>query len=244
MDVQRLIGCILAQMAGGSPFLPAVIACLFEQIVDDGNKPPDIPSPGNVDPLKARCQVRHGNAGCTAVFLPSNDAEFAYLLSAYHCVPGVGGTGEARTTYGETFRTKVIAGDQRSDVAILTSQEPYQTRYFAELAEDNAPAGTPIWHAGYGIDRPGNVERGQVIAPDDGNGQTRMQFNVSSGDSGGGIYREDNGQIISTVCCGDGRNVWGANVQSIRRVLSEALKLNRLRMFSKASYISGYKIED
>lgn len=93
---------------------------------------------------------------------------------------------------------------------------------FAHIAERPAEAGTKIWHGGFGVDVPGNKETGTVTRPSDSNGQTELHLSVSSGDSGGGMFREDTGELISTVCCttqrGAKARVWGANVDSIRKL--------------------------
>jgi hypothetical protein len=84
---------------------------------------------------------------------------------------------------------------------------------YANLSKDVPPVGTEVWHQGYGIDRPRNLEKGKLTGPTDGNGQLRFTLNVSSGDSGGGIFRKDTNEVIATVCCTMGKgaltSMWG-----------------------------------
>jgi hypothetical protein len=71
----------------------------------------------------------------------------------------------------------------------------------ANLAAKNPPVGTEIWHMGYGIDKPGNREDGRVTGTETRDGQLPMELSVSSGDSGGGIFRADTNELIAVVCC-------------------------------------------
>jgi hypothetical protein len=54
---------------------------------------------------------------------------------------------------------------------------------------------------GYGIDRPGNREDGRVTGAETPDGQLQMELSVSSGDSGGGIFRSDTNELVAVVCC-------------------------------------------
>lgn len=90
----------------------------------------------------------------------------------------------------------------------------------ALAAEKSPPVGTRIWHAGYGVDVPGNREDGSVTGAPDGNGQLRFRLSVSSGDSGGGIVIDDSGRVVSSVCCTTNRgtvaDVWGCSPERFR----------------------------
>jgi hypothetical protein len=88
---------------------------------------------------------------------------------------------------------------------------------YALIAAKNPEPGTAIWHMGYGVDKPGNREDGTVDERENAQGQLRMSLSVSSGDSGGGIFRSDTNELISVVCCtsGMGRKVsmWGCSTE-------------------------------
>lgn len=90
----------------------------------------------------------------------------------------------------------------------------------ALIAERSPAVGTPIWHAGFGVDVPGNREDGAILAAPDGNGQLRMRLSVSSGDSGGGIVIDADGRVVSCVCCTTRRgalaDVWGSSPEAFR----------------------------
>jgi hypothetical protein len=103
---------------------------------------------------------------------------------------------------------------------IRQTDETPESVPFALLADGNPPIGTKVWHAGYGIDKPGNREDGEVTGNEDANGQLRMSLSVSSGDSGGGIFRSDTNELVSCVCCTSGMarkvSMWGASTRAIR----------------------------
>ncbi len=54
---------------------------------------------------------------------------------------------------------------------------------------------------GYGVDLPGNREDGEVTVSEQPDGKTSFVLSVSPGDSGGGIFRDDTGELVGTVCC-------------------------------------------
>lgn len=235
--------CLLRRIAGGDDFFAALLACLGNLPAPPGPIDPPPIGGGDLDPEKARVRLRHGNAGCTGAVLQSRDGTRCWVLTAAHCVPGVGGVGEATRTDGTRFATRVVATNSNSDLAVIVSQEDEETKWYADVAEANSQPGTAIWHMGYGVDIPGNYEEGVVVNPEDSNGQTQMTINVSSGDSGSGMYRKDNGKIQSVVCCGAGRQVWGGSVASIRRILGQAVQHLAESGCHGRPYISGYKID-
>ena len=189
--------------------------------------PPDPPGPQpkppaeEVNPMGAILKFRLGSTGCTAANLGRRKEEKAlYALCAAHCVSRVGARGTVGFKSGESVPFSVVAIDRGSDCSILRLETD---RVFpvARIAAELPPEGTAIWHAGYGVNRPGNVEKGTVLYREDERGQTGMRLSVSSGDSGGPIYREDTGEIISTVCCYGSGRTYGASVPSIRRLLEQ-----------------------
>ena len=235
--------CLLRRVAAGDDFLAALIACIANQPAPpDPVDPPPIGG-GTVDAEKARVRLRHGNAGCTGAVLASRDGVKCWVLTAAHCVPGVGGVGEATRTDGTSFRTRVVASDPRSDLAVLVSQDEEETKWYAEIADENSPPGTAIWHMGYGVHIPGNYEEGVVVNSENGDGQTQMTINVSSGDSGSGMYRKDNNKIQSVVCCGAGRQVWGGSVRKIKQILGQASQYLSDSGCGGRKYIGGYKVD-
>jgi hypothetical protein len=108
-----------------------------------------------------------------------------------------------------------------------TNKELYP---FAFLASSSPPAGTKVWHAGYGIDKPGNRESGSFIDGPNSDGQVHFRLSVSSGDSGGGILATDTGLVLSCVCCTSSRgrsaDVYGASPEAIGRLLPSGLVLD------------------
>lgn len=192
--------------------------------------PPADPPPApkaKADPWNALGRIQFVNAGCTATVIHPRRADGKWdVLTAAHCVDHVRvGTLGSMQLRGKAdrFNVKLVALDTKSDCAwLVTESADLGELPFAFLAEKPAEAGTKIWHGGFGVDVPGNKETGTVTRAADSNGQTELHLSVSSGDSGGGMFREDTGELISTVCCTTNRGakarVWGANVDSIRKL--------------------------
>jgi len=190
-------------------------------------RPAPMPAPAPNTPA-AIGRIQFGSAGCTATVIGPRRPDGRYwVLTASHCVGGVGAHGTMRLLDGRTFGIIVDALDRRADWCWCHTESNSEVFPFALLADATPPAGTPIWHAGYGVDRPGNREDGTVDAGPDSNGQIRMTLSVSSGDSGGGICTTAEGRVVSCVCCtaarGQRSQVWGASVEAIRRGLPTSM---------------------
>lgn len=197
-------------------------------IPDPKQPDPKPPAPkAKADPWNALGRIQFVNAGCTATVIHPRRADGRWdVLTAAHCVDHVRvGTVGSMQLRGKDarFGVKLVALDAKSDCAwLVTESADLGDLPFAHIAERPAEAGTKIWHGGFGVDNPGNREEGSVTRAADSNGQTELHLSVSSGDSGGGMFREDTGELISTVCCttnrGSKARVWGANVDSIRKL--------------------------
>jgi hypothetical protein len=188
--------------------------------------PPPAPKP-KASPWEALGRIQFDRSGCTATVMWPRRADGRWdVLTAEHCVSAIpiGGRGQMQLRSGASrFAVKVVAKDARSDVAwLVTESADLGDLPFAVLAAENAPRGTRVWHGGFGVDNPGNREDGEVTRADTGAGKVEMILSVSSGDSGGGIFRADTGELISTVCCtvrrGAKVEMYGGHVESIRRL--------------------------
>ena len=181
---------------------------------------PPITPPSNIDPVKATVRIRHGNAGCTATILSQRPGPGRYyVLTAAHCVRGARGLGTLTLSDGRSYPFSILRSNAQADVALLEITAP-EGLPVAEIADGEPSVGTVVWHQGYGVDRPGNRENGLIAGPVDRNGQLPMTLSVSSGDSGSGIFRSDNGQLVSVVRCTGGGRTYGGGVIAIRRLLS------------------------
>jgi hypothetical protein len=183
---------------------------------------PKPPGDGKLDPVNALGRIRFGNAGCTATVIGPRRADGKWdVLTAAHCVSGVGARGTLTLKDGRTFGIRVVAHHKTPDVAWCVTEEQVADLPYALIAAKNPEPGTAIWHMGYGVDQPGNREDGTVADRENAQGQLRMTLSVSSGDSGGGIFRDDNNELISVVCCtsGMGRKVsmWGCSAEVAQR---------------------------
>lgn len=200
--------------------------------------PPEPPKPepprpgpggGKLDPPAAIGRISFGRAGCSATVIGPRRGDGKWnVLTAAHCVEGQPQSGVMILKDGRRLGVHVVRAEYlpQADVCWLVTDQPHDDLPYAVVAADNPPAGTPVWHAGYGIDRPGNREDGVVMDPQGSSGKTRFVLNVSSGDSGGGIFRSDTNEVVSTVCCtairGAKTDMYGGSVRSIRRLMPQA----------------------
>lgn len=188
-------------------------------IIVEGDAPPappgPTPPPAKADPVAATARIVFGRSGCTATIVSPRRADGKWdLLTAAHCTATVGSVGKATLKDGRIIDVKVTVRHTAADICWLeTTSSSIAMLPFAVLASIDPAPGVPIWHNGYGVDVPGNKETGTVTSGPDSNGQLRMMLSVSSGDSGGGIFRSDNGELVATVCCTSSMarkgSVWG-----------------------------------
>lgn len=203
--------------------------------------PPTIPAPPpkpepKPNPEQAIARIQFGNAGCSgAVIGPRREDGKWWVATAAHCVVGVGQRGTMRMLDGRTFGVQVAAHAPRvngigPDACWLVTDSNTEELPFGYLADTDPEPGTKVWHAGYGVDRPGNREEGEVLAKSDSNGQIQFYLSVSSGDSGGGICMDKDGKIVATVCCTTQRGakgyVGGAGPAALRRAKPTAMVLD------------------
>jgi hypothetical protein len=185
---------------------------------------------GKIDAMQALSAIRfpserpgYSNACTATVVNPQMKDGRWRVLTAAHCVPGLGQRGTLTTKdRTRTLAVTVAKYDKRSDLAWLLTDEPAEGLYSAELAEDNPAFATSVWHAGYGVDRPESVEGGQVKRGEDRNGRLTFVLPVSQGDSGGGVFRRDNNKLVSVVCCvptyAPNLETYGGSVRQARRL--------------------------
>lgn len=173
-----------------------------------GNAPP-APGPvvpprgGKADPAAATTRLSVGNSGCTAtIMFPRRPDGKWDVLTASHCTGEKGGKGKIRLKDGRSLNVTVAARSRTPDITwLVTDDSSLDDLPYAILAGSAPEPGTKIWHNGYGVDKPGNREEGAVVSGPGSDGMLTMRLSVSSGDSGGGIFRVDNGELVSCVCC-------------------------------------------
>jgi hypothetical protein len=127
---------------------------------------------------------------------------------------------------GKTYAVKTVVHEKQSDICWMVTVDPIDDIEYANLGKGNPPAGKKVWHQGYGFDKPRNREDGHVVSPENSL-QTQFILNVSSGDSGGGIFDADTNEVLSPVCCTAGiaqkTSTWGG---CCRRVIELRPKAN------------------
>lgn len=195
-------------------------------------KPDDKPDPkdGKHDPLASIGRVRFGNAGCTAAAIHPRRPDGRWdVLCAAHCVSRVGERGTFTLKDGRVIGVRVAAMDKASDCAWFVTEESVDDMPYAKLATANPRPGVKVWHAGFGVDKPGNREDGETQVSEEPDGKSRFLLSVSSGDSGGPIFRSDTNEVVSSACCtmerGAKVSMWGtsaANANKLRPKLTSA----------------------
>jgi hypothetical protein len=188
----------------------------------DPKPDPKPPEGGKLDPVNALGRIRFGNAGCTATVIGPRRPDGRWdVLTAAHCVNGEGQRGTMALKDGRNLAITVVAHHKTPDVCWCVTDEAVEKMPFALIAEKNPEVGTAVWHMGYGVDNPGNREDGTIAERENGQGQLRMILSVSSGDSGGGIFRADTNELVSVVCCTSGMarkvSMWGCSAEVARR---------------------------
>lgn len=217
----------------GIPIPPPVVPPidLPPIIMPPGSTPPGSPSPDfPPDPPNAIVRLSLRGVGCSATVIgPRRQDGKWWVMTAAHCVERVGQPGTIRFLDGRTTGVTVRSFDRTADVCWMDTDNNTEVYPFAHLAAVSPSVGTKVWHAGYGVDRPGNRESGEILAPPDSKGQIRMRLNVSSGDSGGGIVMNDRGEVVSCVCCTAGRgqftDTWGSSPEAAQRAKPTAMVL-------------------
>lgn len=180
-------------------------------------QPPEV----RPDPVNAIVRISRPGVGCSATFIYPRRADGRYwVLSAAHCGPK-GAKWTAKFRDGRSTGLTCVSTNDRADYAWLVSDVDTQIFPSAELRETDPTPGTKVWHAGFGVDVPGNREDGTVTSGANEDGQIEYRLSVSSGDSGGGIMLDSEGKVLSPVCCttirGQVGRVWGSSPAVARR---------------------------
>ena len=232
LQVVTIIGlAILGGCIRGKPIdIPPLPAPPISDPQPPDKQPPQTPTDPPPDTLNAIVKIRTTVGGCSAVFIIPRRPDGRYdILSAAHCFSTIGENVDVMFRNGRTTSAKVVNIDRRADCAWLVTATNGTTFPGAYLAERSPAVGEKIWHAGFGVDNPGNREEGEVLSAPQPNGRIRLRLSVSSGDSGGGFAVDKDGRIFSTCCCTvwDGRSRWteGASTERIRAIRHEQIDL-------------------
>ncbi len=188
---------------------------------------PEPPPPPSPDPIQAIGKLALQGSFCSATVVgPRRPDGRWWIVSAAHCFGGAGTgvKGTFITRAGSPTPVTCVGIDRTSDIAILATDERYESLAHVMVAENTPPPGTTIQHGGFGQHLPGNIEAGQVTQLPNQQGQVRYKLSVSPGDSGGGILMTVGGQLLSPVCCttclGCLGDVWGGSPERIRRMMT------------------------
>lgn len=183
--------------------------------------PGEKPSAGKLDPVKSIHRIQFGTAGCSAVPVYPQRADGRWdIATAAHCVGEVGQRGVLFRADGTRVAVTVTAVDRGADCAWLVTDEPTDDMFYAKMAERQPTTKTDVWHGGFGVDKPGSIEYGQFVSGPEPDGKNRYRLSVSSGDSGGPIFRASDNTLLGVVCCtterGKVADVWAAGIKKMR----------------------------
>lgn len=190
---------------------------------DPNPKPlPDAkPSQNPVDAI-GRLVMSGGYCSATPV-TPLGKDRTQTVLTAAHCATAIGEVCQFYTRSGRMVKVTVKAINRDVDACLMTTEPLTEALPYLLVATETPSAGTAVFHAGFGIDNPGNVEKGKVLSPNTGHGQAMYELSVSPGDSGGGICVDSSGAILSPVCCTTRLaavgQVYGARPEEVRKML-------------------------
>lgn len=157
-----------------------------------------------------------GNTGCTGTVIgPVKDTdEDILVLTAAHCIRQ-GESGVMTLPSGQVVSIKCVNRSPGPDFAWCRGKRPDGRIFYAVLSKEKPRPDARVWHAGYGIDKPGNMEEGTFVGESQDGTQYQYHLSVSSGDSGGAIVEKSTGKVLSPVCCTTTRGslgkVWGAS---------------------------------
>lgn len=197
----------VAGLACGSGGLmePAYVDLVCTGAEADPKTPPPPVKPDLLNPRKAIVRLSFAGKGCTATVIGPRRPDGRWdILTASHCTDPVGGKGRIITQDGNALAVTVTARDTTPDLTWLVTDASDLELSYALLADRMPAIGSKVWHAGYGTDRPGNVETGEVASGELRNGMVTFNLSVSPGDSGGGIFDAESGRLLGAVCCTSG----------------------------------------
>lgn len=152
--------------------------------------------------LAAVGRVRFGAGACTAqaVYPRRPDGKWD-VLTAAHCVSGVGQQGRFRLRDGREIGVVVITVDKGADCCWCRTTDPIEKLPAVLLADGDAEKGSAIWQSGYGWNEPGVVKEGETDRGRMPDGKQAFTISLSQGDSGGGFFRVSDNRLVSVACC-------------------------------------------
>ena len=144
-----------------------------------------------------------GNSLCTGTVVGPRRADGRWdILTACHCLADGPNQGSFTLRDGQKMAVRVVVRAPGPDIGWCVTEDANLAGLPFAMLSSTAPApGTKVWHQGYGEQLPGNREEGKVLSGPDAKGMLSMLLSVSNGDSGAGVFRVDNDELVATVCC-------------------------------------------
>jgi len=190
--------------------------------------PPAPPAPPTIpNPVESIVKLSFGGAGCTATITDVQPRPHEYLvLSAAHCVER-GQNGKIQLKDGTVHSVELVHSAWNPDTSVLLLKTSQRVPT-AKVRSANVPVGTRVWHMGYGVRAPGSHEQGSVKSHSKERQEYSIAIDASSGDSGSGIFADDDGQVVAVLWGTDGRVTLASDTAAINQSITAALaKLRR-----------------
>lgn len=154
-----------------------------------------------------------------------DDPNRDYVVTANHVVDRTNEPVTITDAEGRKSRGRVIARDKDADLALIQVEPPRPNRTVATIAAAPKPIGTAIYHHAHGMHRPQNLETGTVRTTYRTDGQDTFTLSVSAGDSGGGIFDAETGELVAVIAATTAKNrdaiVFAGNALRIHQLTKE-----------------------
>lgn len=234
MSRERLIQAAIAAIIA---FLTA-LGVLNSPLSNDCNCPkhemqcpcppaPESPvTPGKDEPevvlaaRKATVRIRSSSSGCTGTLLKCPKVPNArFVLTARHCVNKAGQEWTVVLYDGKTIKAFCQFFSPVGDIALLRIDNAGDLP-FARVSDRAPNKGEKVFHVGWGVRNPGSLEYGECLRPSyDWGVWADYRIDASSGDSGSGIFRVDDGTVVGVLCGSHAGGTYGPswNIAAIVR---------------------------
>lgn len=195
---------------------------------------PEKPAPPKPDAWNAIGKIALTNAYCSGTVIgPKKDDGRWVVVCAAHCVDRVGERATFIQRSGDSRNITCYAIDRKADISLWMTDSGQGELPYTNVAHTTPPPGTKVFHGGYGRDKPGNREEGELVQGPNTSNQVQYHLSVSPGDSGGGICLNDKGELLSPVCCTTNLDrpgmVWGGSPEQINRMLTTPTEFIELK---------------
>ena len=229
----RILDAIAARLKdrlqeGRTPDVPLPIGPPVEgkppeqQPTQPPTRPTPAPATDIVDPMRASVRIVCGTRGCSGTLFRMDSSDTYWLLTCAHCIPRSQPPVEI---HGDGWRMtgNVTKLDRKFDIALVRCNQRGRDKPIAELASVPPAVGQTVWHHGFGVDKPGNVERGAILQVGDAQRACWYTTRLSNGDSGSGQFDDATGKLVALGAWSDPAGRYGgASLMQIKHFLGSS----------------------